>query len=474
MSATAATQGQDSHAEARQIGARLLSGGAWALLGRAVLAVTALVANVILARLLSPAEFGTYFLAVTIVSAGGMLAQFGLGPTLIRVVAIDDSQESRKGVPSTVLAALLASAGIGALLAAVLLVGPGARLAEDVFHSGPLVGVLGFAAAWMIAQALVVLVAESFRGLSDIRMASLLGPSLASLLNAVVLAAVFVLDGRASLEAAVFVGAGAAVGSLLLGGGLLALRLRNVPLGNGVPTARLLSLSMPILVANGTLFVLNYADVVIVGAYRGATDVGVYAAAQRLAGVAVIPFLIMDAVVPPMIASQHARGNTAGVARILRTAATLGAVPAMAALCLFAVAGGPILSLIYGDFYAQAALILVVLAAGDALNACGGSAGMALLMTGRQRSVMFIMAATAILGVVGSVAGVTYFGTLGVAVATSLAVVFQKALLVRAARREVGVWTHASLDANVITSIREMGASARAFARKKSETSSRV
>jgi O-antigen/teichoic acid export membrane protein len=448
--------------EARRLGARLLSGGAWAFVGRAILAVTALVANVILARLLTPAEFGTYFLTLTIVSAGGMLAQLGLGQALVRFVAVDDTSVSRRGVPSTVLTAMLASCGAGALIAAILLVGPGARLAEDVFHSDALAGVLAVAAVWVVAQGLIVLVAESFRGLSDIRAASVLGPTLASLLNVIGLALLFVGSGRASLELAVLVGAAAALGSFVLGGAFLAMRLRGTPMGNGMPLRPLLAISVPILVANGSLFLLNYADVIIIGAYRGATEVGVYAAAQRLAGVVIIPFLIMDAVVPPMVASEHARGNTGAVGRILRLAATMGAIPAVISLCLFAAAGGLILTLFYGEFYAQAALILLVLAFGDAINAGGGSAGVALLMTGHQRSVMIIMVATGALAVVGAIISVAEFGALGVAVATSFAVIVQKTLLVFSARRKIGVWTHASWDASVIRSMVEMRQSIRA------------
>ena len=55
---------------------RLLTGGAWASGGKFVATLTAFATNALLARLLSPQDFGAYFLAFSVVLVG---EQWGSG-----------------------------------------------------------------------------------------------------------------------------------------------------------------------------------------------------------------------------------------------------------------------------------------------------------------------------------------------------------------------------------------------------------
>src|ERR687897_3450894 len=66
---------------------RLLSGSAWASGGRIGGAMLGIVTNGLLARLLSPQEFGAYFLALSIVSLGAVVGSLGLPKTVVRFVA---------------------------------------------------------------------------------------------------------------------------------------------------------------------------------------------------------------------------------------------------------------------------------------------------------------------------------------------------------------------------------------------------
>jgi O-antigen/teichoic acid export membrane protein len=57
---------------------RLLSGSAWALTGKAASVLAALMVNALLARLLSPQDFGAYFLALSTVYLGTTVGALGL------------------------------------------------------------------------------------------------------------------------------------------------------------------------------------------------------------------------------------------------------------------------------------------------------------------------------------------------------------------------------------------------------------
>ena len=71
----------------RSISQRLISGGLWATMGKVVFALCTLALNALITRLLSPEEVGAYYLMLSIVSIGALIAQFGVHQAIIRVIA---------------------------------------------------------------------------------------------------------------------------------------------------------------------------------------------------------------------------------------------------------------------------------------------------------------------------------------------------------------------------------------------------
>src|SRR5437867_2693265 len=66
---------------------RLLSGGIWASAGTCLGGLAAFASNALVTRLLPPGDAGTYFLIVSVVLFGSALAQLGLRPAVVKLVA---------------------------------------------------------------------------------------------------------------------------------------------------------------------------------------------------------------------------------------------------------------------------------------------------------------------------------------------------------------------------------------------------
>jgi len=64
----------------------LLSSGLWAAAGRGTTGLAELAIYVLLARLLTPADYGAYFLAMSVVLFGALLGSLGLNQAVVRVV----------------------------------------------------------------------------------------------------------------------------------------------------------------------------------------------------------------------------------------------------------------------------------------------------------------------------------------------------------------------------------------------------
>src|SRR5215213_8322329 len=177
-------EASDEYAEIKALPSlkhRLMSGSAWALGGRAVTVVTALATNALLARLLPPRDLGAYFLAFSVVLIGGAVGQLGLGQAAVRFLA-ESIALGRLGRVRRTVAIVLCLGGLGASSVALAYLLLGNILSTRLFHAPALAAVTGLVAGWMAAMALQNLLAETFRGFHDIRLATAFNSLIAGVL----------------------------------------------------------------------------------------------------------------------------------------------------------------------------------------------------------------------------------------------------------------------------------------------------
>ncbi len=435
---------------------RLAAGGAWALGGRVLLALTGLATNALLARLLSPQDLGVFFLAFSVVSFCSVLSSLGLEITVVRFVAeslgLELPGRARRVVNKVIVLGAFGAATVGG---AYLLVGT--PLVARLFDSPTLAAVGGLIAGWTMVSAFQNIIAETFRGFNDIRLASIFsrsasgfGSLLAGILLTLGLAALWVFDGSTNLATVMILAVGSGLSSTLLAGWLLRSRVRNLP--SGSPTGagqsgeisfrRVLSVTWPLLVNNLALIVLTQADLWIVGAFRSQEEVAVYGAAVRLVALVVTPLLVVNAVVSPLISERYARGRISELQRVLRVTAALAGIPALLALLCFIFLGGPILGLVFGDYYRSGALVLAALSLGQIVSVWTGSCGVTMALTGHQLPMMAITIATSSITIVAGLLLVNQYGVVGVAFASAAGLALQNLSLWLGTRITCGIWTH--------------------------------
>jgi O-antigen/teichoic acid export membrane protein len=447
---------------------RLLSGSTWALGGKIAAAVIGLISNGLLARLLgSTQEFGAYLLAFTIVSVGAVLGSLGLPKTVLRFVA----ESMTLGQPGRARRAIYTALGLGVLgalgISLVYYFIVGDLVGRYVFHSTALVAVIGLMTGWMAIAAVQEIMAETFRGFHDIRMATLFGGlatggKSAGLIMRVMLLVCLVLlwatSGHADLRTVMLASIGSGAASAVLAGLFLYRRVSTLgSQGAEDPISAKDELrdAFPMLLISLTSFVLlSAADLWILGAFGSTEEVGVYGAASRLVALIAMPLLLTNLVLPPIIAEMYAHGRTNELERTLRGFSTLSGIPSLLVLIVFMLLGGLILRLVYGAevfppgslAIQQGAIVLVLLSAGKLAAVWAGSCGAVLQFTGHQGSMLRVNLLTSPLFIVGALLVVRDYGPIGIASMTAAITVLQNAALVLVARRKTGMWTHVSLS----------------------------
>jgi len=177
---------------------------------------------------------------------------------------------------------------------------------------------------------------------------------------------------------------------------------------------------------------------------RGADEVAVYGAAMRLMSLVSMPLLIVNGVVPPIIAQMYAQRKTAELERILRTTATFAGVPSLIVLVIFVFWGGDVLSMIYGPSFLQASGILLFLSVGQMVNVWAGSCGLTLMMTGHQIEILVITLLTGFVTTIMALITVQPWGGLGVAGSAMAGMILQNSAMLGMTYRRVGIRTDMS------------------------------
>ena len=437
---------------------RLLSGGAWAFTGKILVALAGLTSTILLARLLTPQALGTYFLAYSILNVGTALGALGLNGTVVRLVA-EGMGLNLFGRVRRVIRVVLGVGTLGALGLGLAYLLFGDDLARIVFRAPALAAITGLVAGWLIVGTLQSLLAETFRGFHDIRLASILGGQVGGGATGVatltlLTASLFLLwlvNGQATLATVVFLAICSGAISTLVAGWLLRRRVTELPpqtseegrkAGSKAVLGEVLSISWPLLIVTLVMMVRTNGDIWALGAFLPQEELALYGAANRLVSVVTMPMVIITFIAPPLIAEMYFQGKREDLENTLRGMATLTGIPALLASmgCIFF--AGPILDLVYGNYYREGAAVLALLSIGLLASVCAGSCGIALAYTGHQKMLMVITITSSAATLIAMFAAVEPYGIVGVAMAKAAGQILQNGIVLLVVKRKTGMWTH--------------------------------
>jgi O-antigen/teichoic acid export membrane protein len=186
---------------------------------------------------------------------------------------------------------------------------------------------------------------------------------------------------------------------------------------------RLLRTSMPLLLVNSMTLMLGWTDVLVLGMWRDAAEVGIYGIAMRVALLTAFILSAINVVVAPQFAALHAEGNTAALRRLAQQSAFWTLVAAAPAILVLLLVPDLILQ-IFGPQFREGAGALRILALGQFVNVATGSVAILLVMTGHEKLMRNIVAASAALNLLGNLVLVPRYGAIGAATSTAFSLAF--------------------------------------------------
>lgn len=444
---------------------RMIEGGLWAAGGRLFAIAGAFVLNLVLARSLAPADYGLFFVVMSTMIILATLGTAGMDRVVVRFVAMrrasGDWHEVRALAGRCLLTVLAATA---VLCLAFYLLAP--WFFARVVDLPAAVAFTGLMVLWLLFSTLQRQLAETFRGLNDIRGATLFGGLrnngiIGSLLTCGVILVLWA-SGAMSLAAAFTTMVCTSLLVMALAAWTLWRRLRGT--GDRAPadhprpaglfgewsTARVLHEGWPLWLASLIAVLRAQISGWFAAGFDTAGHVALFAIAERFALLLTAPLTIVNMLLPPVVAELHARSENKRMERVVQAIGGLASLPCLAILLTIVLVGGPLLGLLFGDHYEAAYPMLVILCIGQLANIATGSWQVVLPMTGLRRQTLQVSMWALVVLCACCFVGGHVAGALGVAVGASVGVIVGNLLGLFTARRHLAIWTFISVRRAVL------------------------
>jgi len=380
--------------------------------------------HLLLARLLGPAEYGTFTYVTAWLAVLALIAQLGLATTTLRFVSSYRATEQwgllRGYLRTAPRAIALASIGSGVVaFAASRLLGSDTSSSTAVAFTA---GLLSLPATALLNNSSSTL--RAFKAISRSQAPIAIGQPL--LFGVAVTAYAAISTTPVTAIHVLFAYAGS-MWCILSVSWLL---LRAVPEWRRV--------AAPLLIVGLLQVIRMRSDSILLGGLASVADVGLYNAANRLASLAVFGLTAVAAWVPPHISEAYAHGDRSRMQH-LATVAARATAGFMVPVAIILFAFGPWFLRLFGPDFAAASVALRILVLGQLLNAATGPVGYFLTLTGHQSRVAWVEGASALVNFVLNVALIPPFGIVGAAIAGAVANAFRNASMAWIAWRSLGV-----------------------------------
>lgn len=372
-----------------------------------------------LARALGPVEFGLYAIGVTFFTILSQIAPLGTATGVIKFVSECLARGERAYAYDTIKLAIKITLASGMLIAAILAAGamPISRFLYDKPELKPVL--ILFAVAIPFAANTTVLV-NALQALQVIK-PTILIKYVWEPVGKIVLAGATLLMGYHLLGAVAAIGMVTTVGTYMAIRSLQAESLPAISKTESVRSSRFqefVSFSSPVAIANIFGVLAPRSDILILGYWVSAQEIGVYLACLQTAGIITLVLGAFETAFAPFISrvlTLNDEGQLKTVYQSLSRMVVLFTVPLWVLLNLLA---DPILGL-FGDAFRAGWVPLAILTTGHLVSSMASSPNHILLMGGHSQTVMLNTIIIGLLQILASLILVRYLGTVGAAVAAT-------------------------------------------------------
>ena len=209
------------------------------------------------------------------------------------------------------------------------------------------------------------------------------------------------------------------------------------PIDRSPSYSHIVTLSLPMFLSNGMGFVMGQADIVMLGMFSSADQIGIYRVAFIFATIPTFALTITNTMAAPKFSELYHQGKIDEFRHVAQKSTRLIFWTSTPVTLTLLVLGHFILS-VYGDEFTSGYMALVLLLVGNFTNAIFGPVGYCLSMTGHQVTFGRILLVATLANVVLNYLLIPEFGINGAAFASMASVISWNVMAMLFMKRELG------------------------------------
>lgn len=394
------------------------------------------VMHIVLSRTLGSEGAGIFYLALTLMMAGGVIGKFGLDTALMRFAGTAAAAGDMARVRGIYAQACLLSAGLSIIGTGVLALSA-PWLAATLFDNLALEPVIVVLALAVCPFSLIWVQSGVLKAVGRPAAATLVESALLPALMGIAVVLLATNDHVTPERAGICY-----LLATLVVSGIGAWMFRGGEGGRGprdrMEMAELTRVCSPLALIDMMNFLMAWAIIPILGSVAPEAEVGIFNAAHRLTIQISMVLVIFGGIMAPRFAALYAQGQIAALEKLVANTTlymSLAALPFGALFLLWP----QVVGLIFGAEFAAADDILRVLTVGQLINLMTGPAGYVLVMTGHQRTMRNILSGTLLVVLPLTWLMARSYGGIGAAAATAAGLAIQNLLALWAVYRHLGI-----------------------------------
>lgn len=398
-----------------------------------------------LVTLVTSRYFGAEALGIVSICMGILLfaaffGKFGLDVALMRYVAEFSMKKNFAAIKGSYLSSLrvIVPASLGISL---LLYFCADWMAESVFHKPYLAPVLRINAFFVLPLVILLVHAESVRGLKKVKSYTFYQTAAISSIGLLLLVAAYFkgyLHRYIPVEVQFISILSAAILSLLSWSRYAQLTRHKASYEAGM--AQLLKLAAPMFTTTVMQLIMSWAGILILASYASEADVGVFNALTRISIFTNITFLAINSLTVPRFAEAFAANDREALRRHSQEATRLIVLTSLPIFLVLALFPKFLLGL-FGKEFPGNEISLYILLFGQLIVVLAGLPAQLLNMTGHQKILRNIAVISAIVNVLACFVFIPLGGIAGVSWAQVIGIFVWNFACIREVRREFGFYT---------------------------------
>lgn len=191
----------------------------------------------------------------------------------------------------------------------------------------------------------------------------------------------------------------------------------------------ILSITLPMLLSNSLFLIMNWTDTLMLSAFRGEDEVGIYNTSLKIAALNSIILVAINSIAMPKFAELYIRNEKQAFKNFVKQSTLLMflvSFPVLLVIFLFP----KFLLGIFGDEFTIGITALLILAFGQFFSAISGSTVQILNMTGRHKQARNILIISTVINIALNFYLIPIYGINGAAIATAFSTVLWNVLAV--------------------------------------------